>query len=158
MEGNGVRVDIISMVAQRFSPNRLGASAHCTSNSRRHPATDSGWRSITNAQDVAINAVGGSVVALLGSFAISIFRSPRLLDEDRISQIQQTETAARSSVAQLNSSYEIEIGLWAESNAATGRDLSECREKLARKHPSNEAKERHVRESSGHSTRKRSTP
>jgi hypothetical protein len=56
-----------------------------------------------NAQDVIINAVAGAAVAFLGTIIISTFRSTKLLDDDRATQIAQLKQKKAAAEAQLAS-------------------------------------------------------
>jgi hypothetical protein len=47
-----------------------------------------GWRAIT-ALDLALNAVGGAMIAFLGTLVISFFRAPKLLDDEWIARDEE---------------------------------------------------------------------
>jgi hypothetical protein len=79
-----------------------------------------------NATDVLKNAACGAAVAFVGSFVISVFRSAKLLDDDRASRIKQMEDGAREKISGLEMA------------------LAECQENLNRKHPADEYKESEV--------------
>ena len=55
-----------------------------------------GLRAMT-ATELALNSVGGAAVAFLGTLAISFCRAPRLLDDERIAQLGQRQTALEAS-------------------------------------------------------------
>jgi hypothetical protein len=54
-----------------------------------------GWQSILKGHDVAINAIGGTIAAFVGSVIVSVIRSPKLLDDQRVATIDETEQKAR---------------------------------------------------------------
>lgn len=49
------------------------------------------WNKILNVQDTIINGLAGAMLAFVGSFVISLFRSPKLLDDDRLSDVKHRE-------------------------------------------------------------------
>jgi ABC-type transport system involved in cytochrome c biogenesis permease subunit len=55
-----------------------------------------GWRSVVTLKDVVVNAAGGAITTFIGSFIISLFRSPVLLDSDRGNKIETLNAALES--------------------------------------------------------------
>jgi hypothetical protein len=92
-----------------------------------------GWRSFMNSSDVLINAGGGALLAFAVSFAVSLLRSPKLLDDLRISEKNR-----------LVSFYGGEMAKLTQSLSEASLNLSECRDRLANK-PGDEYKLNAVR-------------
>jgi len=55
-----------------------------------------GWTGLLNAGDVAINSIGGCLLAFAGSWAISLVRSFKLLDDDRASDAASQDRVINS--------------------------------------------------------------
>jgi hypothetical protein len=66
-----------------------------------------GWASLTNANEVTLNAVGGCALAFVGSWIVSLVSSFKLLDDDRAMEInlakgdlEKSEERVRSLIAE----------------------------------------------------------
>ncbi len=73
-------------------------------------------------------------------------KAPVVLDRRR--QVEFDAELAKNSgyLSELNKGFADERGQWAKGVTDMNKDLSACREQLARKHPSDEVKEKYVRE------------
>lgn len=56
-----------------------------------------GWIVLVSLQEVAVNAAGGLVLAFVGSWAISLVRSFKLLDDDRAAEVATANAALAES-------------------------------------------------------------
>jgi hypothetical protein len=83
-----------------------------------------------NAGDVVVNAASGCALAFAGSWLISLFRSVKLLDDDRVVEIRAEEHARNISTRQSDDK---------------DKQIARLQEALAKRHPHDEELEAKVR-------------